>query len=1180
MLISETCRLLDKYRPLLLGFLLLCFAFSGHSQTYNPSTCCSISNKAYGPAQSVSTDGRSWFYDATNFVMRDYNGTTEVFSYLNLPKYRSGHFPIFVHSGGMLQMNGVWIGGITLVYWFKDSTGNANLVRWYTDSTGIPGGPFYAVANNLSEGDAGLIKGNLALDNVDNTSDAVKNAAAVSLTNHTIDANNNTLLHIPNSALTNNSIGLTLNNTGATPQVTTTPAALGSSLVLTLPWANGSDSGLLRGTDWSTFDNKNDSTTISNDTLYNWVNGTRTFQSVIAGTGGVNTVNGTNTSLLFSPTTGNVLGQVNPAFNFNWTGQHTFNSFAPIFSTLATAGGLFYGDGSGQLVQSGAGTTGQILQSAGGTAPNFFTPDATTVDGWLGYTPLSGTLGSAHIFVGNGSNIATDVPVTGDVTLSNTGVTTIGNNKVTYAKIQAASGQALLGAPGAGNYQEIILGTNLSITGSTLNAASSAPTFQQTLTNGSTLTIPNTVTMGGHRFRWSGAADLHDSVYINTSDSVYTHSLTGKGTSYTAGLVGPTSPALCYVAILAQKLGCSLVNLGINSLTLQNTAPTNPWGATTNGVADTVNTPVYSTTKQLLTLEYGINDYRWIGTNWDTVHFKAAYRLVLNNAIAKGWPLSRIKLFTPVILGQTQFNTDSAANGFTSACTPSRALTYVDAIKKIGIEYGIQAVDVSTAFRDFELPSLLMFSDSIHPSNQGHRFYAEYAASQIGYNIQLNGQQLTANGAVTEISSLKVRTPIQSYTTNITPVALDSVGNFINANNLFILNNPPQQQGAMVNVTGVNAGWVNPNWLRVTGLIPQTGGITGMPLSGSAVDIQFGGGMGFISSATRNTLGVTTAPLPLIINPSGSFVGMGSGAAQHNSSQLDVAGILNTTNAAWFGSTSSTTGTRILNGFFDNMASGGNVTLRGNSAANTSVVSLQSNGNFIVGQTGTDSSSGKFQVGGASWFSDTVILKNVRNGSSTDSVAVLHQLSAGRFVLQKIAQTSLGGGVTTVGPFSSSSIANGGSVSGAVLTLGVADGTNPGLLSTAAQTIAGVKTLSSNLSVAHIISTTGTGTITAGAGAGTGPSVSVVGNDLSGDITVTTGTLPTAGAVVVTLNYVSAFPNNSFPLIYPANAATALLSGVTMVYSSGTTTAMQINAGTTALTPATTYLWHYMVTGN
>jgi hypothetical protein len=51
-------------------------------------------------------------------------------------------------------------------------------------------------------------------------------------------------------------------------------------------------------------------------------------------------------------------------------------------------------------------------------------------------------------------------------------------------------------------------------------------------------------------------------------------------------------------------------------------------------------------------------------------------------------------------------------------------------------------------------------------------------------------------------------------------------------------------------------------------------------------------------------------------------------------------------------------------------------------------------------------------------------------------------------------------GVTTLGSFSTTATANGGSISGSTLTLSAADGTNPGLVSTAAQTFAGAKTFS------------------------------------------------------------------------------------------------------------------------
>ena len=50
-------------------------------------------------------------------------------------------------------------------------------------------------------------------------------------------------------------------------------------------------------------------------------------------------------------------------------------------------------------------------------------------------TGLSPTLTDAHIFVGNGSNVATDVAVSGDLTLADTGAFTIANLAVTNAKI-------------------------------------------------------------------------------------------------------------------------------------------------------------------------------------------------------------------------------------------------------------------------------------------------------------------------------------------------------------------------------------------------------------------------------------------------------------------------------------------------------------------------------------------------------------------------------------------------------------------------------------------------------------------------------------------------------------------------------------------------------------------------
>ena len=122
------------------------------------------------------------------------------------------------------------------------------------------------------------------------------------------------------------------------------------------------------------------------------------------------------------------------------------------------------------------------------------------------------------------------------------------------------------------------------------------------------------------------------------------------------------------------------------------------------------------------------------------------------------------------------------------------------------------------------------------------------------------------------------------------------------------------------------------------------------------------------------------------------------------------------------------------------------------------------------------------------------------------------------------------------------------------------------------------------ISTTHILGNNLTGggsapSITAGAGAGTSPTVSLSGDDMSGTITVTTGTLPTGSATVATITYGLVFPNNSYASLYPANAVTAAL-GSLMVYTTGSTTNFTLTAPSAGLAAATTYKWVYRVGGN
>jgi len=86
---------------------------------------------------------------------------------------------------------------------------------------------------------------------------------------------------------------------------------------------------------------------------------------------------------------------------------------------------------------------------------------------------------------------------------------------------------------------------------------------------------------------------------------------------------------------------------------------------------------------------------------------------------------------------------------------------------------------------------------------------------------------------------------------------------------------------------------------------------------------------------------------------------------------------------------------------------------------------------------------------------------------------------------------------------------------------------------------------------------------------------------LGGYISVTTGTAPSLSSTIVTVTFNVAYgvAPRSITLT-PANAATASLSGLNMVFidQAGITTAVfVITSGATALVGATAYKWYYTV---
>jgi hypothetical protein len=103
----------------------------------------------------------------------------------------------------------------------------------------------------------------------------------------------------------------------------------------------------------------------------------------------------------------------------------------------------------------------------------------------------------------------------------------------------------------------------------------------------------------------------------------------------------------------------------------------------------------------------------------------------------------------------------------------------------------------------------------------------------------------------------------------------------------------------------------------------------------------------------------------------------------------------------------------------------------------------------------------------------------------------------------------------------------------------------------------------------------------AGTGAGTSPTLAANANsnDLSGYLTVTTGSSPAASATIATGTFGTAYATLAKCSLWPANAAASALTGAGKAYIPvGSNTAFTINSGASALAAATLYIWGYTCT--
>ena len=256
------------------------------------------------------------------------------------------------------------------------------------------------------------------------------------------------------------------------------------------------------------------------------------------------------------------------------------------------------------------------------------------------------------------------------------------------------------------------------------------------------------------------------------------------------------------------------------------------------------------------------------------------------------------------------------------------------------------------------------------------------------------------------------------------------------------------------------------------------------------------------------------------------------------------------------------------------------VTMSGNSLTLTGGNTLFTAGNVDIGGSSVPSGSQFTLEGNTAYFPSGVSgLRLSSSVANTNTDAATTGTSAANAYVYAFSSPTLAASNTGVTyPVAATVFINAAPTAGTNLTI-----TNPYSLYVNGPSYSnGNITAPGNTTItfSHFVGNTSAPGIAGGSGAGSSPTVGIVGTDQSGLITITAGTVPSASATVATITYTFAYPTNSFPVLTPANSAAALLSGVTMVYTTGSTTNFVITSGTSALTSTVQYKWYYSVGGN
>jgi hypothetical protein len=241
------------------------------------------------------------------------------------------------------------------------------------------------------------------------------------------------------------------------------------------------------------------------------------------------------------------------------------------------------------------------LPTDDGTSGDVLTTNGSGVLSWAAASGSLPSLTSAKVWVGNGSNVATAVDLTGDVTITNAGVTAIGASKVTSSminngtivdadinasaaiarsKIASGTNYALLVNSSAGAMSELTCATSgYVVTWNGTQYTCAAPTANLSLASakilvGNSSGVAMPVSMSSDATISNTGAVTVTKTTTGTSSTILSLDGSGIGNMFGAGLLGSTS------GTITMRAPATTANY---TATWPNTAGSNGQVLTTNG---------------------------------------------------------------------------------------------------------------------------------------------------------------------------------------------------------------------------------------------------------------------------------------------------------------------------------------------------------------------------------------------------------------------------------------------------------------------------------------------------------------------------------------------------------------------------------------------------------------------